>query len=119
MGDAFTTTPRARLSEQQRARLFLAAEARCALCTRKIMAGEVWHADHVRALVNGGSNETGNLQVVCKNCHTDKTRADHREASKGRRQAVKHLVPREYRSATRFRRPPGVKFNWRTGRYVR
>lgn len=119
MSHAFSTTPRVRLTEQQRAKLFLEAEGKCAVCTRRIVA-EVWHADHATALENGGSNEWSNLRVICKNCHKPKTRDDHGQASRTRDKAVAHVVPGAYRTkSSRFRKPPGTRWDWAKGRLVR
>lgn len=94
---AFDTTPRARLTDQQRAKLFLDAGGKCSICTRSIRAGEIWHDDHETALMNGGSNEIDNRRVVCEWCHKGKTRADHVVAKKARDVSTKHVVPASQR----------------------
>ena len=45
---------------------------KCAICgsTRKL------EVDHIRALMNGGSNDMSNLATLCDDCHTKKTRMD-------------------------------------------
>lgn len=45
---------------------------RCVICgsTHKL------EVDHIRALMNGGSNSTSNLATLCDDCHTAKTRLD-------------------------------------------
>jgi 5-methylcytosine-specific restriction protein A len=45
----------------------------CQHCKIMVKAGIV---DHIKALVNGGSNDDGNLQLLCKPCHDDKTNRD-------------------------------------------
>jgi 5-methylcytosine-specific restriction endonuclease McrA len=97
MSNAFDTTPRQRLTDQQRARLFLDASGQCAVCTRSIRPGEVWHDDHETALMNGGGNEIENRRVICRNCHVPKTTADHAVATKARDVATKHVVPHAMR----------------------
>ena len=92
---AFDTTPRKALTAQQRAKLFLDAGGKCACCTRKIRPGEVWHDDHIVALMNGGGNEITNRRIVCHWCHKGKTKADHQVAAKARAVATKHFVPRK------------------------
>ncbi len=91
--NAFSHQPRARLSPTERARLFAAADGRCASCTRPIQAGERWEADHVLPLAAGGGNETENWQVLCANCHGTKTRTDLSTAAKIKRVATNHTVP--------------------------
>lgn len=34
------------------------------------------HRDHIIPKFQGGSNELGNIQLLCANCHEDKTRED-------------------------------------------
>lgn len=112
---AFKHEPRKRLTDQQRAKLFLDAGGKCAGCTRKIRIGEVWEADHVIALEAGGDNSR--WQVLCPFCHKAKSADDHKQAAKGREVAVSLIVPNKHRQKTRLRRPPGMKFDWRKGRY--
>ena len=120
MTHAFDTTPRVRLSAQKRAALFLERGGRCEACTKPIRAGERWEVEHTVALMNGGSNEPSNLRVICKNCHKPKTRDDHGQASRTRDKAVAHVVPGAYRTkSSRFRKPPGTRWDWAKGRLVR
>jgi 5-methylcytosine-specific restriction protein A len=46
-----------------------------AVCVRCGYAGpsREMHLDHIRARSKGGSNDTDNLQWLCRWCHTDKT----------------------------------------------
>ena len=37
---------------------------------------ESYEVDHIKPLFRGGSNETGNLQALCRNCHGKKTVQD-------------------------------------------
>lgn len=49
----------------------------CALCGRLVDFPNGFELDHRIALVNGGSDEDDNLQVLCTHpCHEDKTRRD-------------------------------------------
>ncbi|WP_306674693.1 HNH endonuclease [Burkholderia cepacia] len=45
----------------------------CRACGIAVRAGVV---DHIKPLAQGGSNEDENLQLLCKECHDDKTNAD-------------------------------------------
>lgn len=42
------------------------------------------HLDHVVALVDGGSNTDGNLQLLCDFCHKKKTASEKRRRSERR-----------------------------------
>jgi 5-methylcytosine-specific restriction protein A len=58
---------------------------------RKILAGEIWQADHVVALCNGGQNRESNLAPILAEEHKKKTREDLKEKSKVYRMKTKHL----------------------------
>ncbi len=59
-----------------RLRVWDRAGGYCSMCRRKI-AAETWECDHIRALVNGGTNSEDNLQVLCSWCHkSQKTKDD-------------------------------------------
>ncbi|WP_279607037.1 HNH endonuclease [Burkholderia cenocepacia] len=45
----------------------------CRACGIAVRAGVV---DHIKPLAQGGSNSDENLQLLCKECHDDKTNAD-------------------------------------------
>jgi 5-methylcytosine-specific restriction enzyme A len=45
-------------------------------CTRKILAGEQWQADHIIALINGGENRESNLHPLLVEHHKSKTKED-------------------------------------------
>lgn len=49
----------------------------CAVCGR-VVSGKAAHVDHVMPLEEGGSDEDGNLQVLCEADHGAKTRAEQR-----------------------------------------
>lgn len=79
-----------------RVRVFTRAEGHCQLCTRKIMAGERWVADHIKAIVNGGENRERNLQLACDWCDRNvKTPADVAEKADTYRVRSKHLGVRK------------------------
>ena len=66
-------------------------DGRCALTGKKIMPGDAWEVDHIVALINGGENREGNLQVVLATAHKVKTRADVDAKVKAVRLKQKHL----------------------------
>jgi hypothetical protein len=49
------------------------APVKCAACG--VLATD-WQIDHVVAVKNGGDNVTGNLQLLCADCHKEKTARD-------------------------------------------
>ena len=66
-------------------------DGRCALTGKKIMPGDRWEVDHIVALINGGENREGNLQVVLATAHKVKTRADVADKAKVNRLRLAHL----------------------------
>jgi 5-methylcytosine-specific restriction endonuclease McrA len=98
--NAFSHVPRKALTDRERAKLIADSRQLCAHCQRRIRAGQVWHADHIQALETGGTNDIENFQVLCVNCHSMKTSADHAKAAKIRSVAIKHLVPGVARQRT-------------------
>lgn len=85
------------IPDRVRLRVFDKHDGRCYICTRKILAGEYWEADHVHALVNGGPNRESNLAPACCNCCRPKTAADVAEKSAVATKRKKHILPTEKR----------------------
>jgi 5-methylcytosine-specific restriction endonuclease McrA len=52
---------------------------RCAICKEVSSHLEV---DHIRPLWDGGTDELENLQVLCYECHKEKSREEHHRWSK-------------------------------------
>lgn len=111
--NAFVHEPRRRLTDQQLAALFLRHNGKCACCTRKIRSGEVWHADHIIALENGGSNDPSNFQPLCAWCHREKTKEDHAKAAKSRHVATAHVVPTIHRQKKGRPLPGSRRSKWK------
>jgi 5-methylcytosine-specific restriction protein A len=74
-----------------KARVFLAHSGVCHLSGRRIMPGEPWDCDHVKALINGGENREGNLAPALRDKHKEKTREDVAEKAYTARVRSKHL----------------------------
>ncbi len=115
----FQTTPRKRLTDQQRAKLFLERGGKCAECGIKIRSGMVWEFDHALSLENGGNNEPDNLVLLCRNCHASKTPSDRAKAAKARAIATRGIVPEAHRQKSSLAKRPGMKYDWKARRYVR
>ena len=101
-------TPDAAIPDRVKARIFLRDGGRCVACTRRVgPGGEPFAYDHIVALVNGGAHAEDNLQLLCRECHAGKTRADVAEKSRAYRKRVKNIglpkrpgpLSKEYRRA--------------------
>ena len=78
-----------------RLNLFLKRRGSCAGCYQKIDAGKVWDVDHILPVALGGTNETENLQILCKPCHQSKTmKHDIPNIAKTKRLKARHLGAR-------------------------
>lgn len=47
---------------------------RCAACSKSLKPG--YHADHIMPLARGGSNDIGNIQLLCVACNLSKGQSD-------------------------------------------
>jgi 5-methylcytosine-specific restriction protein A len=63
----------------------------CQLSQRKIMAGDKWQADHIKALWLGGEHREGNLWPVLVEPHKQKSSAEQTIQAKCDRVRKKHL----------------------------
>lgn len=106
--NAWSHEPRKRLTDQDRARLFMARDGVCSQCTRKIGLGDDWIVEHDIALECGGNNDWSNLALTCGWCKASKDAADHGQAAKQRRTATAHVVPKS-RKHTKTRPMPGCR----------
>lgn len=91
--NAFRTTPRKRLTDQQKAKRFLELDGRCHGCNRKLRPGDDYIWEHENALLNGGTNDLDNFVLTCSACKPGKDAKDHAQAAKVRRIATKHVTP--------------------------
>ena len=88
-------------------RVFLLANGKCQNCKRFIAGKLTAEYDHVTALINGGANCEENLQLLCCECHGQKTKADVAEKSVTARVRAKHIGLKKPRTITRWRRFDG------------
>ena len=84
-------TPDTPAPPRVRLRVFERCGGRCHISGRKIMPGDKWELDHVKALVNGGENRESNLAPALSTEHKAKTAADVAQKSKDRRVRSKHI----------------------------
>lgn len=54
----------------------LRAHPLCVMCQAKGRLTAATQLDHIKALVNGGTNDDSNYQGLCDDCHVEKTAAD-------------------------------------------
>lgn len=77
----FSFSVRYALLMRQRKQLILKDEIvflspHCRLCEEDLKNNSIPQVDHIIALVDGGSNEIQNLQILCKKCHELKTKIE-------------------------------------------
>lgn len=82
-----TTTERGLGWEWQQIRLqILARDAGlCQVCKRNGLLTQATEVDHIKPRKKGGTHDARNLQVICSQCHVEKTAADE---GKTRRAAI-------------------------------
>ena len=91
----------------------------CHICSQVIdpVKESDWVAEHVLPRNCGGSDDTDNVKPAHGSCSTGKTS---KEASV--RAQVKRGADRHYgikRPSSRLRKPEGMEYDWRRGRYVK
>lgn len=74
-----------------RLRIFEKHGGRCHLSGRKIMPGEPWDLDHIKALWKGGTHSEDNLAPALRDKHREKSAAEQTEQAKADRTRAKHL----------------------------
>jgi 5-methylcytosine-specific restriction enzyme A len=84
-------TPDSPIPKRVALRVFFREGGICHISGRKIMPGEAWDADHVKALINGGENRESNLKPALRAFHRLKTKQDVAEKSMIARKQASHL----------------------------
>lgn len=82
-------------------RIFDRYQGKCALTGRKVSAGE-FDFDHIKSLRNGGEHREGNLQLVYRPAHIEKTAEENAEGAKADRTRAKHLGLHKSKSGQRI-----------------
>jgi hypothetical protein len=106
----------AHIKEDERGRYMI-----CHCCgVRFNPATTKWRSDHIRRKADGGPSTAGNLWPILERCDAGpdgKAARDTSEVAKRKRVESRHYG---IRRADGFRRPPpGMRLNWRAGRYER
>lgn len=105
--------PRKAFTALQRLKIFEAAKGVCHICEQKIQVGEAWDVEHKRPLSMGGTNDPANVAPAHLKCHSAKSGKETTDRAKCDRIRAKHIGAHK---PSGFRKLPGFKHNWRTGR---
>lgn len=62
----------------------------CHICKLPIKQGETWHADHIKALIEGGENRESNLGPAHGHCNLAKANEEKTRKAKVQRTKEKH-----------------------------
>ena len=84
-------TPDSAIPARVKLRVFDRHRGICQITGRKIMPGDKWDCDHIRAICNGGQNREFNLQPAILKAHRAKTREDVKQKAVSDRKRKKHL----------------------------
>lgn len=86
----------------------LRANGKCESCTRKLLTGD-YHYDHVIPDAMGGEPTLDNCAVLCKSCHSIKTRtADVPQIAKAKRRERKRFGIKGERKIRAWRKFDGT-----------
>ncbi len=85
------SSPDAEIPARVKLRIWTRCDGKCALTGKRIMPGDAYDFDHIKALANGGTHSEGNLQLVWREAHKAKTAADRGEQARVERIRKKHL----------------------------
>lgn len=109
-------TPDAAIPAAVKLRVFERAGGRCQSCTRKILTGDSWHADHIEELWDGGAHAETNLQCLCPWCHLAKTGQGASQRAEAKRQRAKHIgVKKQQSRRSSFQTNRGGRFKAKIG----
>lgn len=89
----------------------------CHLCGGRIcVPGHKWIAEHAVRHAVGGSDAPSNVLPAHEWCAREKDKVDISENARGKRKSDKHFG---VKCKSGFRRPAGMKYDWKEGRYRR
>ena len=80
-------------------------------------ARDRWEADHDVVRAHGGSDHPPNVRPLCYPCHRAKSGKDKSRIAKGQRQS--DSIYGVKRPSSNLRKPEGMEYDWRRGRYVK
>ena len=70
-----TATKRIKFTKSKRQELYIKFDKKCNCCAKELNIKET-HIDHIKPLAGGGTNDELNLQILCKECHFEKTQEE-------------------------------------------
>jgi len=69
--------------------IFQRDQGKCGECKKTVSRywsrGELWQADHIIPIADGGTNHPDNIQTLCTACHKVKTAQQAKDAAEGRK----------------------------------
>ena len=68
-----TSRPRPTFTEEDKSPYYTKQRGYCKGCKRKYELKDM-HMDHIKSISDGGSDKPGNLQLLCGNCNTTKSK---------------------------------------------
>jgi 5-methylcytosine-specific restriction enzyme A len=90
--DFIAPTPRKKISNKERAEIFMREKGKCHLCGIVIHPGQAWDVSHPETgLWAGGSDDRTILKPAHRKCHRDHTREEAMQRSKEARVRQKHI----------------------------
>jgi hypothetical protein len=93
-----TRTRRKAFTEGQRRIFAISRSWTCAKCgDDKLYNTMAWDIDHVTPLADGGADDSDNMQLLCGNCHQDKSRRENIDRAAVKRAEPKERQPRRQR----------------------
>ncbi|MCP4410763.1 MAG: HNH endonuclease [Gammaproteobacteria bacterium] len=111
----FGKTDNSAPSRECKLRILDRQDNKCALTGHELRGGDAIEFDHKTPLWLGGENREKNLQAVLGAPHKRKSKVEAGVRAKVKSQKAKHLLGRE--KSYGFQKPPGTKYNWKTGRH--
>jgi 5-methylcytosine-specific restriction endonuclease McrA len=85
------SSPDAKVPDRVRERVFLRAGGVCHISGRKIMPGDKWQVEHIRALSLGGDHRESNLAPALDHPHKEKSAQEADWRAKADRQRRYHF----------------------------
>jgi 5-methylcytosine-specific restriction protein A len=107
----------AAIPERVKLRCFEREERVCLLCGQTILSGDGTDFHHKVPLADGGEHRESNIYPVHRKCHRLATAQEAHERALNRATVKSHYGLKE--PSPGFRKPEGVKFNWKRRRYER
>lgn len=107
------------LTKAQRIAVWNRENGLCNLCGKPVPpSGPDVRYDHADMRAISGNDDLANIFATHERCHAVKT-GEHDAPRMAKVRGQEKLTRAKVRSARGFRKPPGAKFDWKRGRYIR